>query len=188
MATKRCPKGTKKNKQGECVKKSSSPPSTELMPSSNSNSSLRRKSVKNRCIRSKKTKRCKKSFRNNETSNTCKLFNKTQRCRGVKQEKFIEYKNYKVKKDVKAFLVKKIGNVSLEQLIASAEKDPDYEDTLQFVLEDKRKSESQIKTELENEILELSENNVRDNGFEVITMKSIKHVLKQNAGFKFLLD
>ena len=184
---KRCPNGTKKNKQGECVEKSL--PSTVIMTSSNSDGTkkVRINRIKSRCVRSKKTKRCKRAFKNNETSATCKMFQRTQRCRGVKEEKFIEYKNYKVKKDVKTFLDKKLMSVPLQVIIEKASKDQDYEDTLQFMLEDSKKSESQIKNNFEAEILELAENHARDNGFEVITMKSIKYVLNNNTGFDVLL-
>jgi len=189
MPRKRCPNGTRKNKQGECVKKSGSLPSTVVMTSSDSNGSkkMRKNRTKNNCVRSKKTQRCKRSFRSNNTSATCKMFQRTQRCRGIKDESYTEYKNYKVKKDVKTFLDKKLLSVPLQKIIDKANKDPNYEDTLQFILENPRRTEDQIKKAFEAEILELADNHVRDNGYEVITMKSVKHVLKNNSGFDVLL-
>lgn len=189
MPNNRCPKGTRKNKNGDCVEKKHSLPSTEIMTSSNSKGEKKtyKQFGKNKCVRSRKTNRCKKSFKSNKSSVTCKLFQKTQRCRGIKEEKFIMYKNYKVKKDVQSFLEKNVIHVPLKTLIASAEKDPDYEYTLQFMFEDESKTETEIKKEFEEEILDLSHHHARDNGFDVITMKSVKHVLAENGGFKFLL-
>lgn len=189
MPRKRCPNGSRKNKQGECVERSGSLPSTVVMTSSNSDGTkkVRKNRTKNNCVRSKKTQRCKRAFRTNNTSATCKMFQRTQRCRGVKNESYIEYKNFKVKKDVKSFLDKKLLSVPLQKIIDKANKDPNYEDTLQFILENPKRSENEIKKGFEAEILDLADNHVRDNGFEVITMKSVKYVLNNNSGFDVLL-
>jgi len=72
--------------------------------------------------------------------------------------------------------------------LAKRENPDDYEDTLEFVLENPRKTPSQIKHDLELEILELAENSARDNeGSDIITLKAIKKALTQSAEFNFLL-
>lgn len=144
--------------------------------------------VKRHCVKNAKTRRCVKSFKRDETSSECKLFNNTDRCRSLKEESFVEYKGYKVKKTVKTFLEKKIHKVSLAKLIAAAEKHEDYEFILQDMLENKNKTDAQIKHQFEDEILDLANAESRDKeGSEVIQLKSIKRVLKANDGFEFLL-
>jgi predicted patatin/cPLA2 family phospholipase len=106
----------------------------------------------------------------------------------VADEKFVKYQNYRVKKTVVSFLKKKLGR-TLPELIALAKReDPDYEDTLQFLLENPRKTPSQIKRDLESEILELAANSARDDeGSDIITLKAVKKVLTRSGEFKFLL-
>jgi hypothetical protein len=144
--------------------------------------------VKRNCIKNTKTRRCVKSVKRDETSAACQFFNKTERCRSLKEETFVEYKDYKVKKAVKTFLEKKIQKVPLAKLIKAAEKHEDYEFILQDMFENKNKTESQIKNQFEDEILDLASNESRDReGSEVIQLKSLKRVLKTNEGFDFLL-
>ena len=149
----------------------------------------KRKTIKNRCIKNATTKRCRKSEKSDDTSDQCKLFQKTQRCRSLKDEKFEMYKNFKVKKNVKSFLQQKITNVPLPKLIEKAKShldEDDYEAVMEVFLEDKKKSEAQIKSGFEEEILDLAHHSVRDDtGSEVITLQSIKNALKQNQ-FDFL--
>ena len=145
--------------------------------------------TKKQCVKKNTTRRCVKSFEKDATSASCKYFNKTQRCRSLNEnEKFVEYQNFRVKKTAVSFLKKKLER-SLPELIALAKReDPDYEDSLQFVLENPRKTPSQIKRDLELEILELAENSARDNeGSDIITLKAVKKALTQSAEFKFLL-
>ncbi len=145
--------------------------------------------TKKQCVKKNTTRRCVKSFEKDDTSASCKFFHKTQRCRSsVADSNFVEYQNYRVKKTVASFLKKKLGR-TLPELIALAKReDPDYEDTLQFLLENPRKTPSQIKRDLELEILELAENSARDDeGSDIITLKAVKKVLAQSAEFKFLL-
>lgn len=169
----RCPNGTRKNKQGECV---------------GTKKPTKMQKTKKHCIRNVNTRRCVKSFSRNETSSECKFVNKTQACRVVKTESFVDYKGYKVSKGVKSYLEKKVEKTPLKKLIESASKDEDYEDTLQFVFEDKRKTETQIKHEFIDEILELAMNHARDSkDSEVIGSASLKYVFKSNAGFQFML-
>jgi hypothetical protein len=150
--------------------------------------SLQRR-TKKQCVKKNTTRRCVKSFDQDDTSASCKFFHKTQRCRSlVADEKFVEYQNYRVRKTVVSFLKKKLGR-TLPELIALAKReDPDYEDTLQFLLENPRKTPSQIKRDLESEILELAANSARDDeGSDIITLKAVKKVLTRSAEFKFLL-
>jgi hypothetical protein len=169
----RCPNGTRKNKQGDCV---------------GTRKPTKSQKTKKHCVRNANTRRCVKSVSPNETSSECKFVNKTQTCRVVKRESFVDYKGYKVSKGVKSYLEKKIENAPLKKLIDAASKDEDYEDTLQFVFEDKMKSEAQIKQEFIDEILELAMNHARDSkDTEVIGSASLKHVFKSNAGFQFML-
>jgi hypothetical protein len=182
---KRCPNGTRKNKNGDCVEKK---PKTQGQRLRQGQTQKKKNLIKNSCIRNKTTNRCQKSFKKDETSVTCKLFQRSQRCRGIKEENFVIYKNYKIKKNVKSFLEKNVVNVPLASLIASAKKDPDYEYGLQFLFENKSKTEPEIKQEFEEEILDLSHHHARDHyGSDVITMKSIKYVLNNNREFNFLL-
>lgn len=170
----RCPNGTRKNKQGDCVG-SRKPKKSQ-------------KVAKRHCVKNVNTRRCVKSVSRNETSAECKFVNRTQRCTAVKTEPFVDYKGYKVSKGVKSYLEKKIENAPLKKIIDAASKDDDYEDTLQFVLENKKKTEPQIKRELIDEILELAMNHARDSkDSEVIGTASLKHVFKTNAGFQFML-
>ena len=197
MPRSRCPNGTRKNKNKECVEYL---PSTIVMTSSsnprysnprysNPRFSNPRVGLLSACVRSKKTNRCKMSAKKNASSSTCTYFRGTQRCRSVKaEEKFVEYQNYKVKGDVKNFLQKKVATVALKDLIERAKKNSSYDDTIQFVFENPRKTESQIKKEFESEILELAYNYVRDKGDRVVTLKSVKYVLNNNSGFGFLLE
>jgi hypothetical protein len=149
----------------------------------------KRKTIKNRCIKNATTKRCRKSEKSDDTSDQCKIFQKTQRCRSLKDEKFEMYKNFKVKKNVKSFLQQKIINVPLPKLIEKAKShldEDDYEDIMEVILENKKKTEAQIKSGFEEEILDLAHHSVRDaTGSEVITLQSIKHALKENQ-FDFL--
>ena len=63
-----------------------------------------RKRVKKHCIKNTTTRRCLRSFDRDETSASCKLFNRTGRCRSIKEESYVEYKDYMLKKSVKTFL------------------------------------------------------------------------------------
>jgi hypothetical protein len=188
MPRNRCPNGTRKNKSGECVKHRVRTLSA-FDSSEDAALPIPTNAKKNKCVRSKRTNRCKASVKNNATSSTCTYFRRTQRCRSVKvDEKFVEYKNYKVKGNVKHFLQKNVAGVALKDLIERAKMNPSYEDTLQFIFENPKKTESQIKNEFETEILELAHNHVRDNGDQIVTLKSVKYVLSNNSGFGFLLD
>jgi hypothetical protein len=149
---------------------------------------ITRKRVKKHCIKNTRTRRCVRSFDRDETSSSCKLFNRTGRCRSIKEESYVEYKGYMIKKSVKTFLNNKIQKVPLQKLIESAEKYEDYEDTVQFILENRNKTEVQIKDDVENEILDLAKNESRDRlGSEVILLKSLKKVLTSNKEFSFIL-
>lgn len=147
-----------------------------------------RKRVKKHCVKNTRTRRCVRSFDRDETSSSCKLFQRTQRCRSTKEEGYVEYKDHMVKKSVKTFLNNKIHKVPLQKLIESAEKYEEYEDSTQFILENRRKTETQIKNDLEDEILDLAKNESRDRlGSEVILLKSLKKVLTSNKEFSFIL-
>ena len=144
--------------------------------------------TKKHCVKNPKTTRCVKSVEPNNTSGDCEFFNKTQRCRTLKNNvSFVTFKSHKMKKMVRSFLTKKIVDRSLDKIIESAEKDSDYEVNFQFLFEDKRKTETEIKNAFLDELLELAEHAERDNeGGNIITMKSLKYVIKQNSGFRFL--
>jgi hypothetical protein len=141
--------------------------------------------TRKKCVRSNKN-RCVLSEKENETSSSCKLFNLTQRCRALGvSSSFVAYEGYKLKKTAHTFLQKKIGRVELPKLIELAKRDPDYQFNLVHILEgnlpDKKRA-------LELEVLELASNNERDMyDSDIITLKSIKNVLKTNDGFGFLL-
>jgi len=92
-----------------------------------------------------------------------------------------------MKRSVQSFLTKKIVDRPLNKIIESAEKDTDYEDNFQFLFENKRKTETEIKNDFLDELLELAGHAERDNeGRDIITMKSLKYAIKQNSGFRFL--
>jgi hypothetical protein len=141
--------------------------------------------TRKKCIRSNKN-RCVLSEKENETSTSCKLFHGTQRCRSLSAPgSFVNYEGYKLKKSAHTFLQKKIGKVALPKLIELAKRNPDYEFNLVHILEGNRPDK---KRALELEVLELAANNERDMyGSDIITLKSIKTVLKMNDGFEFLL-
>ncbi len=144
--------------------------------------------TKKHCVKNPKTTRCVKSAEPDNTSSDCEFFNKTQRCRTLKNNvSFVTFKSHKMKKMVRSFLTKKIVDRTLDKIIESAEKDSDYEDNFQFLFEDKRKTPTEIKNAFLDELLELAEHAERDNeGKDIITMKSLKYVIKQNTGFRFL--
>lgn len=141
--------------------------------------------TRKKCVRSNKN-RCVLSEKENETSSSCKLFNRTQRCRALGvPSSFVMYQGYKLKKTAHTFLQKKISTVKLSKLIELAKRDPDYEFNLVHILEGNRPDK---KRALELEVLELASNNARDTyDSDIITLKSIKNVLKMNDGFGFLL-
>ena len=147
------------------------------------------KKVKRHCIKNQKTKRCVRSYDADETTKMCKFFNRSQRCRNLKAESsYAVFKSYKVKPIVRSFLTKKIVEKPLAKIIESAEKTSSYEDTLQFLFEDKRKTDTEIKNQFLDEVLESASNYERDyEANEVITLKSVKQAIKQNSGFEFLL-
>jgi hypothetical protein len=146
------------------------------------------KKTKRYCVKNNKTKRCVRSTESDVTSSSCQFFQRSQRCRSVKEEKYVEYRNYKVKPTVRTFLEKKIVNLSFAKLLENAKKDPDYEDTFEFLFEDKDKSPEEIKGEFVEEILDLGRHRARDyEGSEVLTMKTLRYVLKNNGGMSFLL-
>ena len=73
----------------------------------------------------------------------------------------------------------------MPKLIELAKRNPDYEFNMVHILEGNRPDK---KRALELEVLELAANNERDTyGSDIITLKSIKNVLKTNDGFEFLL-
>ena len=141
--------------------------------------------TRKKCIRSNKN-RCILSEKENETSVSCKLFHRTQRCRSFSATgPFVEHEGYKLKKSAHTFLQKKIGKVALPKLIELAKRNPDYEFNMVHILEGNRPDK---KRALELEVLELAANNEQDTyGSDIITLKSIKNVLKTNDGFEFLL-
>jgi hypothetical protein len=141
------------------------------------------------CVQNQKTKRCIRSVEKNDSSQMCNFFNKSQRCRKSKNNvSFVTFKSYKMKKMVRSYLTKKIVDRPLDKIIASAEKTQSYEDTLQVLFENKRKTPAEIKNNFLDEVLELASNEARDNeGSDIITMKSLKSMIKVNAGFEFLL-
>jgi hypothetical protein len=144
--------------------------------------------TKRHCVKNPKTLRCVKSEKSNGTSSSCEFFNKTQRCRTLKNNvSFVSFRAHKMKKTVQSFLTKKIIDRPLDKIIESAKKDTDYEHNFQFLFENKRKTETEIKNEFLDELLELAEHAERDNeGRDIITLKSLKYVIKQNSGFRFL--
>jgi hypothetical protein len=149
----------------------------------------RNRKIKGQCVKNKKTRRCVRSFDADETSKLCKFFNRSQRCRSVKADvSFVTFKSFKVKESVRTFLTRKIVDKPLDKIIESAEKTNSYEDTLQFLFEDKHKTATEIKNQFLDELLESSSNYERDyEGSDVITLKSLKKAINQNAGFEFLL-
>lgn len=141
------------------------------------------------CVQNQKTKRCVRSVEKNDSSQMCNFFNKSQRCRKSKNNvSFVTFKSYKMKKMVRSYLTKKIVDRPLDKIIASAEKTQSYEDTLQMLFENKRKTPAEIKNDFLDEVLDLASNEARDNeGSDIITMKSLKSMIKVNSGFEFLL-
>ena len=136
------------------------------------------KKKKNFCIKNNKTNRCVLSMKKDETSDNC-VFNR-QRCIVSKQIPFEMYGEYKIAKPVKTFITNKILKRSAAQMRAS---DPEGDDWLSMYPDDQEMKEVVI-----NEVLDLAKNHARDSiKSDVITMKSVKHVISSDDILKEIL-
>ena len=149
-----------------------------------------KKSVKPKryCVKNQRTRRCIRSAEANETSSMFKFSNRTQRCKSVKNKDYVAYNSYKVVRSLPTYLNKNIVHQSLGKLRSKAEKHPNFEDSAEVLFTVKSgRTEADTKHAILNELLVLAENAARDReDSDVITMKSIRYVVKEDNAFAFL--
>ena len=141
------------------------------------------KTAKRKCIKNAKTRRCIKSEKINETSQECKFFNKTDRCRNNKDIDFISYHNVKMKKSVKSFIDKNILKKSAQKM-----RDIKNDNGLYIPLDD-YSNDDDMKEYIIDEVLDLAKHYERDNNqSDVISLKTIKTVIKNDTDLKLILS